>query len=56
MASVRPASRNPAQVGDMVLEGVERDAAYIITHRDHWPAIERRMEAIRIACADRKGA
>jgi len=43
------------QVGDMVVDGIERNADYIITHRNAWPAIEKRMEAIRQACAYREG-
>jgi len=39
-----------ADVGEAVVDGIERDAAYILTHRDSWPPIERRMRAIEEAC------
>ena len=43
-------------VGEMVAEGIERDAAFIITHKDVWPGIEKRMNAIKAACDYRQGA
>ncbi|MFA7584608.1 MAG: SDR family oxidoreductase [Novosphingobium sp.] len=45
----------PEHVGAMVVDGIERNADYIITHRDAWPAIEKRMGAIREACLYRQG-
>ncbi|MCB2059546.1 MAG: SDR family oxidoreductase [Novosphingobium sp.] len=46
----------PADVGEMVAEGIEQDAAYILTHKDVWPGIENRMNAIKAACDYRKNA
>ncbi|MDR2856836.1 MAG: SDR family oxidoreductase [Novosphingobium sp.] len=40
----------PADVGEMVAEAIEQDAPYIITHKDIWPGVERRMTAIKAAC------
>lgn len=40
----------PAHVGAMVAAGIERNAAYIVTHRNSWPPIAKRMQAIREAC------
>lgn len=39
----------PSRVGQMVAEGIERNAAYIFTHASIWPAVETRMEALREA-------
>jgi short-subunit dehydrogenase len=40
----------PADVGRMVIRGIEADAPYILTHPDAWPGIEKRMLAIKAAC------
>lgn len=40
----------PADVGEMVAEGIEQDAAYIVTHKQVWPGVEKRMQAIKDAC------
>lgn len=45
-----PTDVTPTQVGDAVIDGIERNAAYIFTHRDSWPPIERRMREIEEAC------
>lgn len=45
----------PDHVGEFVAEGIEQDAAYIMTHAGVWPALEPRSEAIRSACAVRGG-
>jgi len=39
-----------ADVGAMVAEGIEQDAPYIITHKQVWPGVEKRMNAIKAAC------
>ena len=39
-----------ADVGLIVADGIEQDAAYIITHKDVWRGVEKRMNAIRAAC------
>ena len=46
----------PADVGSMVAEAIEKDAPYIITHRDVWPSLERRMDDLRAACEARDRA
>ena len=49
--TVMPASDvTPADVGRMVIRGIETDAPYILTHGDAWPGIEKRMLAIKAAC------
>ncbi|MCB2076652.1 MAG: SDR family oxidoreductase [Novosphingobium sp.] len=40
----------PADVGEMVADAIECNAAYVMTHKDVWPGIEQRMNAIREAC------
>lgn len=40
----------PAHVGEMVVEAIEQDAPAIITHKDVWPGVEKRMAAIKAAC------
>jgi NAD(P)-dependent dehydrogenase (short-subunit alcohol dehydrogenase family) len=40
----------PADVGEMVAEGIEQDAPYIVTHKEVWPGVEQRMLAIKTAC------
>lgn len=45
----------PADVGLMVTEAIEQDAPYIVTHKDIWPGIEKRMLAIKAACDYRLG-
>jgi len=45
-----PTDVTSAQVGVAVVDGIERNAAYIFTHRDSWPPIEQRMRAIEDAC------
>ena len=39
-----------ADVGEMVADGIEQDAAYIVTHKDVWPGVAKRCEAIKDAC------
>lgn len=38
-----------ADVGEMVVRGIERNLAYIVTHPDRWPDVEKRMDAVREA-------
>jgi hypothetical protein len=44
----------PADVGEMVAEAIDQDAPYIVTHKDVWPGVARRMEAIKAACDYRR--
>lgn len=46
----------PDLVGDMVVEGIETDALYILTHPDAWPGIAKRCEKLRAACELRERA
>lgn len=39
-----------ADVGEKVVSGIERNAAYIFTHHDSWLPIEQRMRKIEEAC------
>ena len=39
-----------ADVGEMVADGIEQDAAFIITHKDVWRGVEKRTNAIKAAC------
>lgn len=45
-----PVTIGPADVGLMVADGIEQNAAYIITHKDVWPGVEKRMNEIKAAC------
>jgi NAD(P)-dependent dehydrogenase (short-subunit alcohol dehydrogenase family) len=56
MATMPESDVTPADVGEMVADGIERDAAYIVTHKDVWPGIEKRMLAIKEACDFRRNA
>lgn len=40
----------PAEVGEMVADGIERDASHIVTHKQVLPGVEERFAAIREAC------
>jgi hypothetical protein len=51
-----PIEVTSAEVGEMVAEAIEQDAPYIVTHKDVWPGVERRMDAIRAACDYRRSA
>jgi NAD(P)-dependent dehydrogenase (short-subunit alcohol dehydrogenase family) len=42
-------------VGEMVADAIERDAPYIITHKDVLPGLEKRMARLREACEYRLG-
>jgi NAD(P)-dependent dehydrogenase (short-subunit alcohol dehydrogenase family) len=53
---VMPIEVTSAEVGEMVAEAIEQDAPYIVTHKDVWPGVERRMDAIRAACDYRRSA
>lgn len=39
-----------ADVGEMVAEGIEQNASHVVTHKDVWPGVEARMQAIKAAC------
>lgn len=45
-----PVTIEPADVGEMVADGIERDAAFIITHKDVLKGVEQRFDTIREAC------
>lgn len=45
-----PIEVTAAEVGEMVAEAIEQDAPYVITHKNAWPGVERRMKAIKAAC------
>jgi NAD(P)-dependent dehydrogenase (short-subunit alcohol dehydrogenase family) len=47
---VMPIEVTPVEVGEMVAEAIEQDAAYIVTHKNVWPGVEKRMNAIKAAC------
>ncbi len=40
----------PADVGEMVADGIERDDAFIVTHKDVLRGVEKRFDVIREAC------
>ncbi len=40
----------PREVGEMVVDGIERNASHIITHKQVLPGVEERFAAIREAC------
>jgi NAD(P)-dependent dehydrogenase (short-subunit alcohol dehydrogenase family) len=46
---VRKAGMDAADVGEMTVEGIAKNQAYIITHRDGWPDVEARMRALEAA-------
>lgn len=46
---------DPAKVGDMVADGIERDQLYIATHPDRWSGVEKRMQELAQAFG-RQGA
>jgi NAD(P)-dependent dehydrogenase (short-subunit alcohol dehydrogenase family) len=45
-----PVTIGPAEVGEMVADGIEQNAAHIITHKDVWRGVEKRMLGIKAAC------
>ena len=49
-AGMPPVTIGPDEVGEMVADGIERDAAFIITHKDVLQGVEKRFDAIRDAC------
>lgn len=40
----------PTDVGEMVIDGIERNASHIVTHNQVLPGVEERFAAIREAC------
>lgn len=46
----------PAHVGAMVVEAIERNDPYIVTHKGVWRGIEKRFNALKAACDFRDGA
>jgi NAD(P)-dependent dehydrogenase (short-subunit alcohol dehydrogenase family) len=40
---------NPAEVGEIAVEGMARNQAHIITHPEHWPEVEARWRALEAA-------
>lgn len=56
-APTMPASDiTPAHVGSMVVQGIENDEAFIVTHEGVWQSLESRHAAIRAACDVRSAA
>ncbi|MBW8752922.1 MAG: SDR family oxidoreductase [Sphingomonadales bacterium] len=51
---VMPVEVTAAEVGEMVTEAIEQDAAYVVTHKSVWPGVEKRMLAIKAACDYRR--
>jgi NAD(P)-dependent dehydrogenase (short-subunit alcohol dehydrogenase family) len=51
-----PVEVTPADVGEMVADGIEKNAPFVVTHKDVWPGVEKRMLAIKAACDYRRGA
>jgi NAD(P)-dependent dehydrogenase (short-subunit alcohol dehydrogenase family) len=51
---VMPIEVTAEEVGEMVAEAIEQDAPLIVTHRNVWPGVERRMNAIKAACDHRR--
>jgi NAD(P)-dependent dehydrogenase (short-subunit alcohol dehydrogenase family) len=50
-----PVEVTPAQVGEQVAEAIEQNAPFIVTHKHGvWPAVEKRMLAIKAACDYRR--
>lgn len=45
-----PVTIDAADVGEMVADGIERDASHIVTHKQVLPGVEERFDAIREAC------
>ena len=45
-----------ADVGAMVVDGIERNASHIVTHKQVLPGVEARFAAIREACEYRLNA
>lgn len=43
-----------SDVGEMVAEAIAQDAPYVVTHKDVWPSVEGRMQAIKAACDYRR--
>jgi NAD(P)-dependent dehydrogenase (short-subunit alcohol dehydrogenase family) len=56
VAAMPESDVTPSDVGEMVADGIAQNAAYILTHKDVWPGVERRMNAIREACDYRRNA
>ena len=45
-----PSTIDADEVGEMVAVGIAEDAAYVITHKDVWRGVEKRMLGIKAAC------
>jgi NAD(P)-dependent dehydrogenase (short-subunit alcohol dehydrogenase family) len=55
-AQMPPSSVTPDDVGEMVIEGIETNQLYIITHPDAGESIAARSEALQAACERRASA
>jgi NAD(P)-dependent dehydrogenase (short-subunit alcohol dehydrogenase family) len=55
-AQMPPSSVSAEAVGEIVAEGIQTNAAYILTHGDAWRSVAKRCEAIRAACELRLAA
>jgi NAD(P)-dependent dehydrogenase (short-subunit alcohol dehydrogenase family) len=49
-SAMPPVTIGPDDVGEMVADGIERNAAFIVTHKDVLRGVEKRFDAIREAC------
>ena len=49
-AAMPESSISAADVGEMVADAIEQDASHIITHKDVWRGVEKRMLRIKAAC------
>jgi len=49
-AQMPPSEITSAEVGELVARGIERNDAYILTHKDVWQGVEKRMMGIKAAC------
>jgi NAD(P)-dependent dehydrogenase (short-subunit alcohol dehydrogenase family) len=53
-ASMPDTSIDPALVGDLVADGIEKNLPYILTHPEYWPSIEQRQKAVEAAFTARR--
>jgi NAD(P)-dependent dehydrogenase (short-subunit alcohol dehydrogenase family) len=51
-APMRSSGVSAADVGELVVQAIEQNQAYVLTHPDLWPSVEKRHEAIRAAFLD----
>ena len=51
-----PSDITAADVGEMVVRGIEQDAPYILTHTGVWKSMEKRLTALKAASDARESA